>query len=406
MKHTAHTLRHPGTLRPVVACIALLVLGSQAALAQTAAPAPLGPFAITAGYSMQSDSNLFRSSTNAQSEQIGVATLGLGFETTQGLQRFTANVGVVNSKYKNFDYLSFTGTNYNAGWNWAVSPEWTGNLTTSRTEAATSFADATNTTQRNVRVTTATGLNTTYVLQGAWAALAGVTANKQASDQAINGADDFSSTTGDLGLQYNFSSGSNIAYRANFTNGTYLNRTVPNALLADDSYKEVANDVRATWAFSGASSVTAFVTVFNRTHPNYAVRDYSGTNTGASLNWALSGKTALAVGATHTLSAFETANTNYSTTDTISFTPTWQASPKIAVRLSAQWSEISYQGSPTAVATLDRKDNQQDTSLSVVWTPTQQVSVTGAVQKLSRTSNTAGQDYNADVLSLAATYRF
>jgi len=406
MTHTAQTHRHPGTLRPVVACIALLVLGSQAALAQTDAPSPLGPFNINAGYSVRDDSNLFRTSANAQSEQIGVTTLGLAFATTQGLQRFEAAVSAVDSKYKNFDYLSFTATNYDAAWRWAVSPAWTGNLTTSRAETLNSFADVQNITQRNRRVTTANGLNTIYTVQGAWSALAGVANSKQSNDQAVAGTDDFSSNTADVGVQYNFSSGSNISYRANFVNGTYLNRAVPNAFLADDSFKETANALRLRWAFSGTSTADVYVTAFNRTHPTYSVRDYSGTNAGAALNWALSGKTSVQIAASQTLSAYATANTNYSTTDTLSISPTWQASPKIALRLNTLWSTIGYHGSPTAVATLDRKDNQQDTSLSVVWTPTLQWNVAGSVQKLSRSSNVAGADFNADVLGLSATYRF
>lgn len=393
-------------LRPMAAGIALLALAAQTAWAQTAAPTPLGPFAIHAGYAVQNDSNLFRSSSNARSEQIGVTTLGLGFATNQGLQKIEANLSAVDSRYQNFDFLNYTATNYDAAWHWAVSPEWTGNLSTTRNETLNNFANVTNTTVRNRRVTTGSNLDTTYTLQGAWRAVGGVSASRQVNDQTVLGVDDFSSSTGDAGLQYSFASGSALTYRASYTNGSYLNRSVPNAVLADDSYKEVANDLRLHWAFSGANTVDVFATALNRSHPNYASRDYSGVNTGASLSWVLSGKTGVVFSSTHTLSAYETLNTNYSTNDILSIAPTWQISPKLALHLLAQWGQIGYQGSPTAVATLDRKDNTQDTILSLAWTPTQQWHVGTTFQKSTRSSNLAGQDFDATLFGLSATFTF
>ena len=406
MKHLAHLKRTIDAFKPIAGCIALLLFGSQGAWAQTSAPAPLGPFAIKVGYAAQNDSNIFRSSSDTKSEQTGVTTLGLGFASNQGLQKLQANVSAVNSKYQTYDYLNYTATNYDAAWRWALSPQWTGNLITSRAEAQNSFANVQNISQRNLRTTTATGLDTTYTLQGAWSVVAGIATYKQANDQAVLGADDYSSSTADLGVQYNFSSGSTLTYRANFTSGSYIKRSVPNALLADDGFKEMANDLRLHWAFAGASSADVYATALRRTHPFYATRDYDGVNTGATLNWTLSGKTGVVLSATHTLAAYETVNTNYSSTDTVSLAPVWQVSPKIALRLLTQWSQIGYQGSPTAVATLERKDQQQDTTLSMVWTPTQQWNLGASIQKSSRSSNLAGQDYDANIVGLSATFTF
>jgi exopolysaccharide biosynthesis operon protein EpsL len=389
----------------VVAVIALLLMGN-AAQAQMAAPSPLGPLTIRAGYAIQSDNNLFRSSTNARSEQFGTATLGVGFVSNQGLQRFEANLSAVDSQYQTFTYLNNTATNYDLAWRWAVSPEWTGNLTTSRSEALNNFADTVNTTQRNQRVTTNSTLDTTYLLQGAWAALAGVSTNKQTNDLAVTGVDDFSSNTGNVGVQYRFASGNSLSFRSNFTNGSYLNRTVPNAVLADDSFKETGQDLRVHYVIGGSSAADVYLTAINRTHPTYPSRDYSGVNAGATVNWAITGKTSVAVAATHTLNAFETVNTNYTTTDAISITPVWQASPKIAVRLNAAWGQVAYQGSPSAVPALDRKDTTNDISVGVVWTPTQQWNLSAAVQQANRSSNLAGQNYDANILSLAATFTF
>ena len=104
-------------------------------------------------------------------------------------------------------------------------------------------------------------------------------------------------------MRYAFASSSQITYQLRLGQGTYLNRVVPNSGQFDDSFKQWDNDLRLRWALGGNSSATAYITHINRTHPTYGQRDYSGFNTGATLDWALSGKSGLNLGYSHTLDA-------------------------------------------------------------------------------------------------------
>jgi exopolysaccharide biosynthesis operon protein EpsL len=397
-----------------LACLLALTGISANALAQSATTSS-GPLTLLASYTIETDSNLFRQSSDnpaplpqgrtSGAEQIGVASLGLNFKTVQGLQQFDANVGLADTKYQNFDYLNYTATNYDAAWRWSVTPQWTGNLTTSRKETLNSFADVTNLTQRNIRLNTATTLDTLYQIEGPWYVLAGLTLNKETNDQALTGFSDYSSNTTDGGVQYRFASGSTIALSERFTSGTYLNRAVPNASLLDDSYRQQDTDLRLHWVL-GASAADFFVTAVNRTHPNYGSRDFSGTDAGASINWALSGKSALSAGYQHTVSAWETADTNYQEADTVTLGPVWQIEARTALRLQGRWSAVSYKGTPSAIPESTRKDNTQDMTLSLVWQPTPQWNLVGAIQKASRSSNAALQDYTDNIVSISAQFVF
>ena len=369
------------------------------------------PLVITAGYTVQTDSNLFRlpSGANTQTligkdsaaEQIGVTTVGFGLNTYQSLQKFEFDLNLVDYNYKNFNYLSFTASNYNAAWRWALTPALTGSFTSSRKETLNSFSDFTSYRQRNQRIDTNTSFNAEYQLDGVWRVLGGVGTTRQANQQAVLAGSDYTSNTANAGVKYAFSSGSSITYLARLGSGTYLNRTVPNAGLFDDNFKQFDNDLRLRWTLGGNSGAEIYLTHVNRTHPTYGQRDYNGFNTGANVDWAISGKTALNVGFSHTLDAYATTNSNYSQTDKISIGPVWQFSPKAALRLRYDWAQRDYLGSPGATAST-RRDTTRDTSVSINWQPYQQLALSAALQGASRGSNQAGLDYDSTQLSFTA----
>ncbi|MDR7305614.1 exopolysaccharide biosynthesis operon protein EpsL [Rhodoferax saidenbachensis] len=374
------------------------------------------PLTLSAGYTVQTDSNLFRLPSNAnvqaltgqgsKAENIGVTTLGIGFNTQQSLQKFEFDLSLVDYRYQNFNYLSFTASNYSAAWRWALTPRWTGNFTSDRKETLNSFSDYQGYTQRNLRVDTTTRLDTLYELDGPWRALAGASTTRQSNQQALTAGGDYAYTSADGGLRYAFASGSSITYQARIGNGNYLNRTIPNTGQFDDSFKQIDNDLRLRWVIGGGSVAEIYGTHINRTHPNYSQRDYNGFNTGANLNWALSGKSSVFIGFSHTLDAYATANTNYSQTDKFSIGPLWQFSPKASVRLRHDWAQRSYLGAPSGATSSDRSDITRDTSLSIDWAPHQKIALSAGLQSATRGSNQAGLDYESTVLFLTAQLNY
>ena len=103
-----------------------------AALCPLALAQSQDPLTLIASYSLQTDSNIYRlpAAANAQallgradaSEQIGVSSLGLSFKTKQSMQQFELSATAIDYQYQNFNYLSFTATNFDAAWRWSFTP--------------------------------------------------------------------------------------------------------------------------------------------------------------------------------------------------------------------------------------------------------------------------------------------
>ena len=172
---------------------------------------------------MQTDSNLFRlpAGANTQAligkstaaETIGVTTVGLGFNTSHSLQRLELDLNLINYQYKNNDYLSFTAENYRAAWRWALTPRFTGTLSTDRQESLNSFSDSTNLTQRNLRTNTSTVFNAVYEVDGPWRLLGGFARTAQTNELAVLTESDFRANSANAGVRYVFASGSQVSYQ-------------------------------------------------------------------------------------------------------------------------------------------------------------------------------------------------
>lgn len=384
---------------------ALLAAGANpAAWAQDSSP-----LTYNASYSTQTDSNLFRlpsSSTLNTSERVATSTVGVGFDTTQSLQRFEFDASLVDYKYQNFNYLSFTARNYAAAWHWALTPKLTGNLTSSLKETLNSFVDTVGLNSRNQRTDTQQRFDADFALDGPWHVVAGISQARQSNQQALVADGDYSTASADLGVRHAFASGSSIAYAAKVSNGSYFNRVVPSAGLFDDSFKQLDNDLRLHWSLGGSSTADANITHINRTHGNYGQRDFNGFNTGARFLWVLTGKSAIGAGYSSDLGAYATSNTNYTQTDRINVGPVWQMSPKITLRLNHTWAQIAYLGSPTPGLRSDRRDTTRDTALSLNWQPYRQLGLSTTVQSASRGSNIANLDYDSQQLSFSAQFNY
>ena len=390
--------------------LALLALGSSTAWAQQDKP-----LMINAGYTVQTDSNLFRLPSGADTrailgkdsgaEQVGVSTVGLSFVTNQSLQRFELDASLVDYRYQNFDYLSFTATNYDAAWRWSLTPRLTGNLTSTRKETLNSFADYQGFTHRNQRTDTNNRLDARYELSGPWRLLAGVTQAERLNEQALVAGGDYRSTGADLGLAHVYSSGSSITMVGSLDNGNYLNRTLPNTGAYDDSFKQLDARLQLHWAFSGNTTLDGSLSQINRSHPTYGQRDYSGLTANAALNWDVTGKTRLTARYARELGEYATSVSNYSQTDRLQLGTVWTLGAKTQLGFNVNYAQIDYLGSPGTVSS-QRRDTTNDTSLSFGWEPVQRLSVSAALQGANRGSTQTGLDYDSTSLSLSAQYSF
>jgi exopolysaccharide biosynthesis operon protein EpsL len=367
---------------------------------------------LNAAYALQTDSNLFRlpsstrSSTPNATEKIGVTTFGLNLNKAYSLQRVELAVSLIDSEYQNNSYLSFVAHNYAAAWRWSASPELQGNLTRTYKESLNSFADNPTSNIRNQRTDTNTRLDAIYGLGGPWRVVGGFSSTVQNNVQPIAAEGNTSTTTAEAGLSYVWASGSALTYAFKENNGEYTNRALQPTALFDDSFRQHDHELKLRWLVSAKSTAEITATHINRTHPHYGQRNYSGINTRARIDWAISSKYKLTANWAHELASYQTGNTNYTSTDRLTLSPVWQISPKTTLRLSYEMAFRHYQGTPTSAAASQRSDTVRDASLSLDWQPYQSLILSTTLQNSKRTSNQANLDYDSNMATFSAQYSY
>lgn len=373
-------------------------------------------FTLSAAYSRQTDSNLFRlpADTNLVatigkpdgSEVIGSASLGFNINKAYSLQRLNLSIDFIDTRFQNFSYLNYVARNYDAAWGWSLTPRLHGTLGAERKEALNSFADTRNFSQPNARINTNTRFDAAYDMNGALQLLTGFARSRQTNQQAVVGEGDFSTDAYNLGLRYAYASGSAVTYRLNKTDGTYLNRVLSTPGTSDEGFSQTDQTLGLQWVISAKSAANLSASHISRSHPRFAQLDYSGLTTAFNFTWQATGKTALAAGWSHELTSYQTATTSYAEKNLFSIGPTWQVSPKAALRLRHGFTQTSFRGAPSAVPTTQRDDTTRDTSLSLDWQPYSSLSVVASLQKATRTSTVASLDFDSNTASLSARFTF
>lgn len=361
------------------------------------------------------DNNLFRlpAATNtlqvlgkvSGAEQIGVTTLSLNFSQALSLQKVNLSVSAVDSKFQNFNYLNYTSYNYNAALQWSLTPRLHGLLSADRNETANSFADYTGR-QSNLRTEASQQLDAEYEIDGPWRVLAGVSTFSQTNQQALVAGGDHTTRTLHAGLGYVFASGSRLNLIQKQVSGHYLNRKLVANSPYDSDFNQSISDLRAHWAMPENQSADFYLTALRQTHPHFPERNFSGLNSGASLNWLLTGKSSVQLGQSRTVTSYAVRDSNYTQTQRLFVSPSWQFSPKSLVRLQHSRSRIRYLGAPQGVVPSQREDNIHDTGVTFYWQPDQRFTLSAALQNASRSANQTGLDYESQQISVSAQYSY
>jgi exopolysaccharide biosynthesis operon protein EpsL len=383
---------------------ATLALGHGAALAETD-----NPFDLRAVLSSQSDSNLFRQSAaagNQAQEQINTATAGLGFKTQQSLQSFGLNLNLVDVHYQNFSYLNYTASNYNAAWQFAITPRLRGNLSSSSQETLNNYAEVQNNSVRYLNTNRTTRLDAIYGADGPWSVSTGMTRTLQSSQRDQAAGSDFSSVATDLSVQRLFSSGDSVSLTARVSAGQYLNPPAAISSFFDNNFDQVEHEARVHWAASESKSVDFHIAQRSVVHPHVSARDYSGTLFGAEGKWTPTGQTVVTAVWSQAPDTYQTIDANYSSTERLSLGLDWQMRNKLALGLRTDLSNVRYLGGPLPLIQSERQDRLSNTSVALTWTPRKQATLSASVQNTSRASNIVGADYASTLTSVTVQVNF
>lgn len=354
-----------------------------------------------AGVSRQHDNNLFRTPSAEQSDNITTAYAGIRIDKPYSLQRFKFDYTFTSYKYQTNGFLDFNATDYNAAWLWALTPYLTGVLSADRKQQLNDFKDLGGSTAQNIRTTENQHFDADFSPHGNWHLLAGLTRSDQTNSQIFNEESDFSMNSVNAGLKYAFPSGSAITLMGNDRNGEYTKRKLNAISLYDSGFNETEAEAKLDWLISGKSKVNLRLAHVKREHDNFSQRDYSGEQGSLSYIWMPTGKMQLSATASRQLSSYQTSDSNYTRTDSLSISPVYSISAKITARANASISERTFLGDGL-LPSAGRVDKEKLASIGIDWAPYRSVTLGANVQRSSRSSNIDHLDFTDTSAGLSA----
>jgi hypothetical protein len=356
------------------------------------------PITVTAAYSVENDQAQYP--TVSTEDQIGKAELGLLFHTIQGLQKIEVDARFVNYQYQKDSAQNHTETNYTAGWQWAVTPRLRGNLDASQLETPTAGPGSSNN-GPNRQTLNHYRADAEYEVDGPWHVVAGVNRDQNTSQYANSSTADSRNDSRDLGLRYDFATGSWIKFSVKAADGSYLN----GANATDGSYQQQEQDVRTHWSVSTASSLDLYLTQIERTHQSTTQLDFNGLNYGASASWELSGRSTLVLGYAHSLAVVLLPFPLLTAQDSLSWGVNWQTSSRTQVHFRQALQKMDFRN-PLQAGLGAHQDSSHDNSLTLVWTPGTQWQISAALQQQAHASNLPNQDYTTQQVRLSVQFSY
>lgn len=374
-------------------------------------------FNMSARYMRQTDSNLFRTSSNispqaalgsnTKSDTIDITSVGLTLDKSYSLQRFQLNTSFVDSRYKNFDYLNFDALNYAASWNWGFTPRIRGVLSADRKQALNNTVQFVNVSERNVRTDTSLRFSADADLGAAVHLIGGLDQKRSTNELSISQEGDSTVRSASLGLRYVFPSGNSVSYRMRKGNGDYYNRTQNLVLAIPNSFDETEHELRAAWVLTGKTTLSARLGQFKRSHPGLTQRDYSGPTGDVSLLWDITSKVDLTATLARTLSAYQTDSSSFIAGNRLSLSPVWRTTAHTSLRFNYDYLTQGYRGAlPGSALPIDRQDITRSSLLALDWSPRQSIVLSLALQNQRRTSNVADADFKSTGASVSAQLTF
>jgi exopolysaccharide biosynthesis operon protein EpsL len=352
------------------------------------------------------NSNVFLTPNNVESDYYAAPYVGLSLDKSYGQQRFIGDVTGTFYRYKNLTFLNYDAFEYRGAWLWHLSPRVSGTISADRKQDVNNFYDFHN---RVDYVTTTENryLDIDGLVYGGWHLLLGGFNYVSKNNQEFQAQASYRLYGGNTGVKYVTAAGNSIATIARYSHGDYFSQPLDPVNLLDTDFIQQEYGAQSYWNLGQKSTVNVRLTWFQQRDEHFSQRDFSGPTYQLNYDWAsLSGKLRLNVAAKRELAAYVTNLSSYSLTNTQSFTPIWQATEKIAVRMHLERSTRSFRGPVVVPAFPLRGDTYYAGLLAVDWSPLRFLTLSASAQRTHRSSNVFENEFNDTIGGISASVKF
>ncbi len=393
------------------------------ALTPAAARAPdSGGVQLTAGSSLQYDSNLFRLPDGVAPAQAGFAAgarrhdlivtpfAQLDGQLHGGTQTLSARARVTRDLFVHNDTYDATRYDGEATWRGEFTRRWRSEIGYALEQRVTSFADLRNP-ERNLLEASSARFGLSFVPRPDTRLSAFATDFRGSNSLAVRRVSDYRVRLVRVELARSSAHGHEVSIGAGRTDGRFPNREVVGTAPIDNSYRQ--NLVAATfvWRAGAATAATLRAGHVERDYPIVPERGYQGPTWLASVSWQAGGKTLLRLATQRDLNAVDDFDRIYSVSDVHRASLTHSLSAKLALGFELSRQRVDYAGDPENFLTLlfgqrpARADRIDEARLSLVWTPRERWQVQVALADSQRDSNQPGLQYRSRSAHLALQYR-
>lgn len=351
------------------------------------------------------DSNFLRLSDNVdpvlvsgksdKSEFVKQVTAGFEMDWTLSRQHFIVNANINRNWFQNYTTLDYTGWDTLAQWNWQVGNDLDGDIGYSNTQVLGSFVQL-NSLVNNLRNNQRAFASAGYLFHPNGKIKLGFFRTESQLDgtgrQFSNNIED----NAELNLQYLSPTGSIFGLRVLGTNGEYPDRQLTSDDFQDNAYSRMNYDITWDWHASVKTRVTGQVGYTQQRYEHFGFRDFSDIVAALDLNWQANDTTLLELSARREITQADTLFSSFMLTEGIWFNLSWQATPKIALRLPVSYQEQQYLGGGAGVGLDQQKDQVGNVGLSLMYYPVESISIGPVLNYEKRDSNNPFRAYETE----------
>jgi exopolysaccharide biosynthesis operon protein EpsL len=355
------------------------------------------PIQFRALAGVERDSNVFRT-PEKRSDEIGMVGLGLKLDKRYGLQRFVFDAEIDRYRHRDLSDLDYTTVNYSGAWNWSFTPRIRGVARADRRQYRELPDTVEGFGQVGVRTDRTDLFEGLYELGGGWRALAGVTRNSSTSTNMLSYDASPKVVSANVGVGYEFPTGSSITARVYRGEGEYKN-------FSQSDFDDTLLDVAVRWQFTPRTALDGRIGYLRREHDRSPVRDFSGVVGDATFAWDITPKTRLLAGASRDLTSYYQETGGFVETNRVYLAPVWKPTAQTALSWRVQHERRNYRDIATGLDQ-GRRDVVNWAQVGFAWEPRRPVTVSTTLRTERRKSGVAIFNYRATVVGVAAKVVF
>ena len=375
---------------------------------------PDDTLSLVVGGGVMRDDNLFRTVDERKtSDEIRSLIFGVKVDKEYSLQRFRVNATLTDYRYRDNDYMNYTGQNLNAAWAWKLSPSLYGNLSTGRTKSLNSFTDYVALEperRRNIRTTNTSRFDVEWEALGPLHLISAVSHYNQKNSELFIQDDNYSAKVGEVGVKYVTSAQSSVALVQRRTNGQYAREANP-ATGLDSSFSQNDTEVRAIWNPTLKTNIAGRVAHIDRSSDNFPERSFSGYVGSVDLNWGVTEKIDLLFNLRRDLNAYQevrnplSSYSSFYNSEMFTFSPVWNISDKTRFKLRWSRENRDYEGTVVNDDPL-RRDKLRYSGATFEWEPRKSVNVKFDYLRQSRDSSESIRNFTDNIYNLSVILNF